>query len=106
MSELNVVLAGGGTAGHIEPALAVGEVLRDQFGANVVALGTERGLETTIVPARGFQLALIDPVPIPRKKPWKLAAVRSRCGCRFSCWKPTRLRAWRTSLGSSSAAWA
>lgn len=75
MSELNVVLAGGGTAGHIEPALAVGEVLRDQFGANVVALGTERGLETTIVPARGFQLALIDPVPIPRKKPWKLAAV-------------------------------
>ena len=78
MSELNVVLAGGGTAGHIEPALAVGEVLRDQFGANVVALGTERGLETTIVPARGFQLALIDPVPIPRKKPWKLAAVPAK----------------------------
>lgn len=78
MSELNVVMAGGGTAGHIEPALAVGEVLRDQFGANVVALGTERGLETTIVPARGFQLALIDPVPIPRKKPWKLAAVPAK----------------------------
>lgn len=78
MSELNVVLAGGGTAGHIEPALAVGEVLRDQFGANVVALGTERGLETTIVPARGFQLALIDPVPIPRKKPWKVAAVPAK----------------------------
>lgn len=78
MSELNVVLAGGGTAGHIEPALAVGEVLRDQFGANVVALGTERGLETTIVPARGFELALIDPVPIPRKKPWKLAAVPAK----------------------------
>lgn len=78
MSELNVVLAGGGTAGHIEPALAVGEVLRDRFGANVVALGTERGLETTIVPARGFQLALIDPVPIPRKKPWKLAAVPAK----------------------------
>lgn len=78
MSELNVVLAGGGTAGHIEPALAVGEVLRDRFGANVVALGTERGLETTIVPARGFDLALIDPVPIPRKKPWKLAAVPAK----------------------------
>ena len=78
MSELNVVLAGGGTAGHIEPALAVGEVLRDQFGANVVALGTERGLETTSGPARGFQWALIDPVPIPRKKPWKLAAVPAK----------------------------
>lgn len=70
-----VVLAGGGTAGHIEPALAVGEVLREQHGANVIALGTERGLETTIVPARGFELALIDPVPIPRKKPWKLFGV-------------------------------
>ncbi len=72
---LNVVLAGGGTAGHIEPALAVGEVLRDEFQATVTALGTEKGLETTIVPARGFQLALIDPVPIPRGKPWKLTAV-------------------------------
>lgn len=73
--QLSVVVAGGGTAGHIEPALAVGEVLRDTYGANVVALGTERGLETTIVPARGFELALIDPVPIPRKKPWKLVTV-------------------------------
>lgn len=71
----SVVIAGGGTAGHIEPALAVAEVLRDAYGATVVALGTERGLETTIVPARGFELSLIDPVPIPRKKPWKLASV-------------------------------
>lgn len=72
---LNVVVAGGGTAGHIEPALAVGEVLRDAHGANVVALGTERGLETSIVPARGFELKLIDPVPIPRGKPLKLLTV-------------------------------
>lgn len=72
---LSVVVAGGGTAGHIEPALAVGEVLRDRYGANVVALGTERGLETSIVPARGFELRLIDPVPIPRRKPWLLPGV-------------------------------
>lgn len=76
--QLSVVLAGGGTAGHIEPALAVGEVLRDTYGAHVVALGTERGLETTIVPARGFELALIDPVPIPRKKPLQLLKVPAR----------------------------
>lgn len=77
MSEenLSVVVAGGGTAGHIEPALAVGEVLRDTYGARVVALGTERGLETSIVPARGFELQLIDPVPIPRRKPWLLPGV-------------------------------
>ncbi|MDY5784899.1 UDP-N-acetylglucosamine--N-acetylmuramyl-(pentapeptide) pyrophosphoryl-undecaprenol N-acetylglucosamine transferase [Corynebacterium sp.] len=72
---LSVVLAGGGTAGHIEPALAVGEVLRDEFRAEVSALGTEKGLETTIVPARGFQLNLIDPVPIPRRAPWLLPGV-------------------------------
>lgn len=73
--QLSVVVAGGGTAGHIEPALAVGEVLRDTYQANVVALGTERGLETSIVPARGFDLQLIDPVPIPRRKPWLLPGV-------------------------------
>lgn len=71
-SNVTVMLAGGGTAGHIEPALAVGEVLRDQHGAHVVALGTPKGLETTIVPARGFNLELIDPVPVPRKQPLKL----------------------------------
>ncbi|WP_018297080.1 undecaprenyldiphospho-muramoylpentapeptide beta-N-acetylglucosaminyltransferase [Corynebacterium lubricantis] len=70
-----VVLAGGGTAGHIEPALAVGEVLRDNYGANVIALGTPKGLETSIVPARGFTLELIDPVPVPRKQPLKLLAL-------------------------------
>lgn len=67
-----VVLAGGGTAGHIEPALAVGEVLRDEHGATVVALGTPKGLESSIIPARGFDLRLIDPVPVPRKQPLKL----------------------------------
>mgnify|MGYP002653998534 CR=1 FL=1 len=41
----SVVIAGGGTAGHIEPALAVAEVLRDSHGADVTALGTEKGLE-------------------------------------------------------------
>lgn len=61
-----VALAGGGTAGHIEPALAVGEALQTRHGATVLALGTERGLETSIVPARGFALHLIEPVPVPR----------------------------------------
>nr|WP_130839086.1 undecaprenyldiphospho-muramoylpentapeptide beta-N-acetylglucosaminyltransferase [Corynebacterium neomassiliense] len=65
---LSVVLAGGGTAGHIEPALAVAEALtaRDP-GIRVTALGTERGLETRLVPARGVALSLIPPVPVPRK---------------------------------------
>lgn len=63
---LNVVVAGGGTAGHIEPALAVAEEMRDR-GHHVIALGTTKGLETDLVPARGFDLKLINPVPVPRK---------------------------------------
>lgn len=72
---LNVLLAGGGTAGHIEPALAVGEALIQRHDAQVCALGTERGLEKTIIPARGIELHMIDPVPIPRKKPLQLLTV-------------------------------
>lgn len=63
-----VVVAGGGTAGHIEPALAVADAVRRlRPDAKVVALGTPRGLETELVPARGYQLELVPPVPLPRK---------------------------------------
>ncbi|HEY3463623.1 MAG TPA: undecaprenyldiphospho-muramoylpentapeptide beta-N-acetylglucosaminyltransferase [Amycolatopsis sp.] len=63
-----VVVAGGGTAGHIEPALALADaVMRLRPDAKVVALGTERGLENKLVPARGYPLELIPPVPLPRK---------------------------------------
>ncbi|WP_199433339.1 undecaprenyldiphospho-muramoylpentapeptide beta-N-acetylglucosaminyltransferase [Qaidamihabitans albus] len=63
-----VVVAGGGTAGHIEPALALADaVKRLRPDASVVALGTERGLESRLVPARGYPLELIPPVPMPRK---------------------------------------
>lgn len=65
--ELSVVIAGGGTAGHIEPALAVGEALAQRHGARITALGTEKGLERDIIPARGVELRMITPVPIPRK---------------------------------------
>ncbi|WP_336085998.1 undecaprenyldiphospho-muramoylpentapeptide beta-N-acetylglucosaminyltransferase [Nocardia sp. SSK8] len=67
-SGLSVIVAGGGTAGHIEPALAVADALRrlDET-IRVTALGTARGLETTLVPERGYPLELIPPVPLPRK---------------------------------------
>jgi UDP-N-acetylglucosamine--N-acetylmuramyl-(pentapeptide) pyrophosphoryl-undecaprenol N-acetylglucosamine transferase len=65
---LCVVVAGGGTAGHIEPALAFADAIRRiRPDARIVALGTERGLEKTIIPARGYQLEMIPPVPLPRK---------------------------------------
>ncbi len=64
---LSVVVAGGGTAGHVEPALALADAVRRlRPDARITALGTTRGLETTLVPARGYPLELIPPVPLPR----------------------------------------
>ncbi|HVE98382.1 MAG TPA: undecaprenyldiphospho-muramoylpentapeptide beta-N-acetylglucosaminyltransferase [Mycobacteriales bacterium] len=64
---MNVVIAGGGSAGHVEPALNIADALRRRSTGTVVTLlGTERGLETRLVPARGYQLDLIPPVPLPR----------------------------------------
>ncbi|KZM74147.1 UDP-N-acetylglucosamine--N-acetylmuramyl-(pentapeptide) pyrophosphoryl-undecaprenol N-acetylglucosamine transferase [Nocardia terpenica] len=65
---LSVLVAGGGTAGHIEPAMAVADALRRlDPSIRITALGTQRGLETTLVPDRGYPLELIPPVPLPRK---------------------------------------
>jgi UDP-N-acetylglucosamine--N-acetylmuramyl-(pentapeptide) pyrophosphoryl-undecaprenol N-acetylglucosamine transferase len=76
---MRVVLAGGGTAGHIEPALALADALRraDQ-SVGITCLGTERGLETRLVPQRGYDLALIPPVPLPRTLTPRLLTVPGR----------------------------
>src|SRR5687767_6351150 len=64
---MRVVLAGGGTAGHIEPALALADALRHlDRGIGITCVGTERGLETRLVPARGYELELVPAVPLPR----------------------------------------
>ena len=62
-----VVLAGGGTAGHIEPALAVArEWMKSHPTDTCIFLGTKSGLENTLVPAAGFQLRTIPKVKISR----------------------------------------
>ena len=76
---LSIVVAGGGTAGHIEPAMAVADAVRDlDPSIEVTALGTARGLETTLVPERGYRLELIPPVPLPRKPNADLARLPLR----------------------------
>ncbi|GAA4667980.1 undecaprenyldiphospho-muramoylpentapeptide beta-N-acetylglucosaminyltransferase [Streptomyces chumphonensis] len=76
---MHVVLAGGGTAGHIEPALALADALRRQDPTvGITALGTERGLETRLVPERGYELGLIPAVPLPRKPTPELITVPGR----------------------------
>ena len=62
-----IVIAGGGTAGHIEPALNFADAVRRLDPTAVItALGTAKGLDTTLIPARGYPLELIPPVPLPR----------------------------------------
>jgi UDP-N-acetylglucosamine--N-acetylmuramyl-(pentapeptide) pyrophosphoryl-undecaprenol N-acetylglucosamine transferase len=68
MSAPRVVVAGGHSAGHIEPAMNFADALRRLAPtAEITALGTVRGLDTTLIPARGYPLELIPPVPLPRK---------------------------------------
>jgi UDP-N-acetylglucosamine--N-acetylmuramyl-(pentapeptide) pyrophosphoryl-undecaprenol N-acetylglucosamine transferase len=57
---LRVVIAGGGTGGHVIPGLAIARELREQHGAECLFVGTLRGLETRLVPAAGFPLELIQ----------------------------------------------
>jgi UDP-N-acetylglucosamine--N-acetylmuramyl-(pentapeptide) pyrophosphoryl-undecaprenol N-acetylglucosamine transferase len=78
-STVSVVLAGGGTAGHVEPAMAVADALSAlDPRVRITALGTRRGLETRLVPERGYHLELITPVPLPRKLSGDLARLPPR----------------------------
>lgn len=65
---VRVIVAGGHSAGHIEPAMNFADALRRlEPSAEITALGTVRGLDTTLIPARGYPLELIPPVPLQRK---------------------------------------
>ncbi len=57
---LRVLIAGGGTGGHVIPALAIARELVERYGAQVRFVGTAKGLETRLVPAAGFPLDLIE----------------------------------------------
>lgn len=57
---MRVILAGGGTGGHVIPALAIANELRDRYQAEIVFIGTARGIETRLVPAAGYKLELVE----------------------------------------------
>jgi UDP-N-acetylglucosamine--N-acetylmuramyl-(pentapeptide) pyrophosphoryl-undecaprenol N-acetylglucosamine transferase len=64
LTELRVLIAGGGTGGHIIPALAVASELEERYGAQTLFVGTARGMEIRLVPEAGFRLRLIDVGPL------------------------------------------
>ena len=64
MSDLRILIAGGGTGGHIIPALAVAHELQLRHNADVLFVGTPRGLEIRLVPEAGFRLRLITIGPL------------------------------------------
>jgi UDP-N-acetylglucosamine--N-acetylmuramyl-(pentapeptide) pyrophosphoryl-undecaprenol N-acetylglucosamine transferase len=62
------LLAGGGTAGHVNPLLSVADALRARDPeAEILVLGTREGLEARLVPERGYELLFIEKLPFPRR---------------------------------------
>ena len=57
---MRVMIAGGGTGGHVIPALAIADALKSAYAAEVCFIGTARGMETRLVPQAGYELQLID----------------------------------------------
>jgi UDP-N-acetylglucosamine--N-acetylmuramyl-(pentapeptide) pyrophosphoryl-undecaprenol N-acetylglucosamine transferase len=64
LANLRVLIAGGGTGGHIIPAMAVARELIARHKAEVLFVGTARGMETRLVPEAGFNLRLIEVGPL------------------------------------------
>ena len=74
-----IVLAAGGTAGHIEPALNLADAIGEQApDAVLTVIGGTRGLESTLVPARGYDLRTVASVPMPRRPSIDLVLVWPR----------------------------
>src|ERR1700684_1955703 len=58
-SSMRAILAGGGTGGHVIPAIAIANQLKKSYNAEVLFIGTARGIENRLVPAAGFPLQLV-----------------------------------------------
>jgi UDP-N-acetylglucosamine--N-acetylmuramyl-(pentapeptide) pyrophosphoryl-undecaprenol N-acetylglucosamine transferase len=67
-----VVFTGGGTGGHLYPALAIARALvKQRPGVELLFVGAQRGIERTVLPGTGFPHVLLDLHPLYRAAPWK-----------------------------------
>ena len=65
---MNIIISGGGTAGHINPGIAIARYIRMKYPeANIIFIGTERGLEKDLVPREGFEIKFIKARGFKRK---------------------------------------
>lgn len=72
-ANMNIAIAAGGTAGHVNPALALAEELRER-GHHVTFFGETRRLEGTLVPKAGFDFQPIEVTGFDRERPWTLVS--------------------------------
>lgn len=72
---MKVLISGGGTAGHINPAIAVAKRMKKEYGAQILFVGKESGLEKTLVPKEGFDIKYIDVEGLVRKLTFKNVTV-------------------------------
>ena len=84
-----IVIAGGGTGGHVFPGLAVASAMTTLADVEVVFVGSPRGLEKELVPARGHRLELLDVQPIKGGGPMR--AMRGALVAARATWRARRL---------------
>ncbi len=76
---LSVLLAGGGTTGHVAPLLSLADCLRRRDpSTRVTVLGTAQGLEARLVPQAGYPLEVVPRVPMPRRPSTELLRLPGR----------------------------
>ncbi|NPV91486.1 MAG: undecaprenyldiphospho-muramoylpentapeptide beta-N-acetylglucosaminyltransferase [Firmicutes bacterium] len=76
---MRIVLAGGGTGGHLYPALAVARGIKERFPeAEILFVGTNRGLESQVVPKEGFRFSAITAQGLERRLSWRTVSTLAK----------------------------
>jgi UDP-N-acetylglucosamine--N-acetylmuramyl-(pentapeptide) pyrophosphoryl-undecaprenol N-acetylglucosamine transferase len=86
---MRAILAGGGTGGHVIPAIAIAQELQKLYSSEVLFIGTGRGIENRLVPQAGFQLRLIE-VGALNKVSWT-TRIKTMVGLPLAVWDARRI---------------